>query len=516
MSMKKVLIVDDEVIVRVMLRSIVRWEDYGMEIAADVSDGAQALEYCENYVVDFLITDMKMPRMDGIELMKRLKEKNLLPLTLVISGYTEFDLVRDALRLGAMDYILKHEINSQQMAHILQEIAQKEERKTNKELSDKPEIKDSFFEYPTEGIYGAALLEISDFYQQTVRFRENYKEFLEKPMGELAFQIPRFRKRGRFIPLGNGRYFFLYQGHGKKEEYHQEMLTAVRQLQSMYKNYMNLDISCVVEEEALAECFMEKRIRCDRMMPLTILLGRNAVVTAWDHGIFLNNIEEIAKRNDSLLTALYEADEFMYETEKKKFFQRIEMMELKSAVVWALQLLMLLGQKFRESGLEADYRNLFLADKPCWDILWEFQTIRELELWMTRFFRKEMEYARQCLSDRQDTIIQRAKRFIADNCTDPELTLVSVADYIGLNPTYFSTCFVRETEESFSDYLREQRMGRAKQLLAKTNLKIYEVSDRVGYNNVEHFNRTFKKCFQVSPGEYRAGVKQVGEEGEGR
>ncbi len=117
-----------------------------------------------------------------------------------------------------------------------------------------------------------------------------------------------------------------------------------------------------------------------------------------------------------------------------------------------------------------------------------------------------MEIARE---NRQADIIERAQRFLSDNFVNPELTLRVAADYVGLNEKYFSSKFTKETGMTFSVYLTRLRLQKARQLMDTTDLKVYEISDRVGYNNVEHFNRTFKKNLGISPSEYRkSGKKQ--------
>lgn len=123
--MIKVLIVDDEVLMRVTLRSMIEWEKYGFEIVADCTSGYQALEYMENHTVDLLVTDVKMPGISGLELLKRLAEENRAPVTIILSGYNEFDLVREAFRLGAADYLIKGEMNEKSLLQVLGGIRQK-------------------------------------------------------------------------------------------------------------------------------------------------------------------------------------------------------------------------------------------------------------------------------------------------------------------------------------------------------------------------------------------------------
>ena len=114
---------------------------------------------------------------------------------------------------------------------------------------------------------------------------------------------------------------------------------------------------------------------------------------------------------------------------------------------------------------------------------------------MNNYFRWVSDYLENCREDRQEDVILRARRFIADNYASPEMTLKSAADYVGLNEKYFSTKFTKETGMTFS----------TKRLLESRDLWMYDISDRVGYHNVEHFNRMFKKAYGTSPGDYKRG-----------
>lgn len=196
--MKKVLIVDDDTIMRVTLRSMVLWEKYGLEIVRECNSGVQALEYLNSHDVDLLITDVKMPGISGIELLRNLREKKNIPVTIMLSGYDEYELVREAFRLGAYDYLIKANINKEKIECLLTEIIKKFwhgiiDSKRIKEA----EQKFSLFHMPDQGTYGTVILGIDDFQRQAVRFQENLDELLEKPMWELAAQIPKIKRNGR-------------------------------------------------------------------------------------------------------------------------------------------------------------------------------------------------------------------------------------------------------------------------------------------------------------------------------
>lgn len=119
--MKNVLIVDDDTIVRITLHALVKWEDLGYQIAADAIHGEQALQCLKEHDIDLVITDMKMPVMVGIGLLKEMNRLPKMPKVLVLSGYDDFTLVRDAFRLGAIDYLLKADLNEELLTSMLEQ-----------------------------------------------------------------------------------------------------------------------------------------------------------------------------------------------------------------------------------------------------------------------------------------------------------------------------------------------------------------------------------------------------------
>lgn len=499
--MKRVLIVDDEAIVRVTLRSMVRWEDYGMEVVADCNSGQQALDYLREHSVELLITDVKMPEMSGIELLRRLEEEKRMPVTLMLSGYNEFELVREAFRLGAHDYILKADLNPGQMDALLTKLNRKywDELEQGQEEQNAGKGERSL-KLPEEGIYGAAVLEVDDFLRQAVRFGEDLKEMMEKPMIELVNQIPGISRRGKLLPVQPGHFVFLYTP-SERSLYHRDMKAVVRQMQTVWHDFMNLSVSAAIGEMTEAANLFNALEICERLLMLAPLSGRTAVVTTWEHCALESGMEQAASQYGKLLSYLYEADEKNFEHEKRMFFQKISAMERQEAVQECLRLIALLALKFRE--YDEDFFCVFPEEVNYYEKFQRLQTMRELELWMNNYFRWELEYLGNRLEGRHNDIMLRARRFIADNYASSELSLGSVAAYVGLNEKYFTTRFTKSAGMTFRDYVTELRLDRAKQLINTTDLRMYEISERIGYNNVEHFTRMFKKKYGISPSDYK-------------
>lgn len=236
--MIRTLLVDDDTLIHVTLRSLIDWESYGFTVIQDCNSGIQALNYLQEHPVDLLITDIKMPGMNGIELMQQLRESAAMPVTVVLSGYDEFELVREAFRLGAYDYLLKANISKEGVKRLLDGLCEKVFRT---EIRQNPVCRpqDTPLEL-AEGEYMAALFMVTDFAQAAQRFGGNLREQMEKPMLELARQIRRLQDRVTIRARTPSCYelYFRIQDPDRAKDM---VDSVVRQIQGVWHDYMNLD-----------------------------------------------------------------------------------------------------------------------------------------------------------------------------------------------------------------------------------------------------------------------------------
>lgn len=335
--MIRTLIVDDDALVRATLPSLLDWESCGYRIVQDCRSGQQALDFLRVHDIDLLITDIKMPGMGGLKLLERLRESGRMPVSVVLSGYDEFELVREAFRLGAYDYLLKSNLSEASLRRLLDDLRHKVFRDAAAQEAG-PDRAEPALE---AGRYIPAVFSIRNFPQAAQRYGGDLREKMQRPMLELARQIPR--------------------------------------------------LSAILPEQP------------------------------------------------DLLGTL---------------------------------------QRLDSAG--------------------------ERELWLHGVLRRvQAACAAGGAGQAQPDVMERAKAFIQDNFVNPELTLKTVADYVGFNEKYFSTRFAKECGCTFIAYLNGLRIQRAGQLLLQTDMKIYEVCEAVGYNNVEHFNHVFKKKMGTTPKSYR-------------
>lgn len=510
--MRQVLIVDDDTIVRITLRSLIDWESFGYQVKADAVNGKQALQYLDDGPVDLVITDMKMPVMDGLTLIDTIHKKGLFPKILVLSGYDDFKLVREAFCMGASDYLLKADLEPQLLENALERLAKDGEKERTKDepeaargadiLTDMAMGRRPLDESLFGGDYVVARFEIEDYIRHGARFSGDLEEELIRPFLDLARQIPRVAARCLLGSLSPSQYIMLYQVADRRI-YQENVLSTCRQLCSVWKNYMNLPVSAGTSQiETDPSAFWDRMEEAGQQLKLRYLKGKGKICVPWEkNAVRYAQVAAVGEEYRRLIHGLCVCDELAVEEEKSRLFAALYQMELKPAEDLCLCLICSLAWELEENN--DDIRSFFAEEIDHYAKLERFEEIRTLELWLGNYLRWFFDHQSHKQDRSQEDLMIRAKRFILDNYPNPELTLGSVAGYVGLNEKYFSSKFTKEEGMTFTNYLTEVRIRKARELMDQTSLKIYEISQSVGYNSVEHFTRVFKKLCKVSPGNYR-------------
>ena len=269
--------------------------------------GQQALEYIREKPVDLLITDMKMPGMDGLELMEAVRREGKNPVTLVLSGYNEFELVREAFRRGAYDYLLKSALNGESLKAILKKLNQDVFKGNAPEAFS---LEQGRIQIPKDGTYGMVLFEVKDFKHQSARFGDDWKEGMAKPMLEL-----------------------------------------VRQIQAVWRDYMNLEVMAGISSPVVYSQMDEALGQDISLLKWSALYGSYGICTYWDMKEFLENMEKEQKRCAILLNALFSGDPIGIEEGRQAIFSNIDRLPVKEAGNRMLHFICLLADRFKEYEL---------------------------------------------------------------------------------------------------------------------------------------------------------------------
>jgi two-component system response regulator YesN len=502
--MIRVLIVDDDALIRVTLRSIVDWESLGYVIVQDCINGEQALAYLRNHSVDLLITDMQMPGVNGLGLMRELIKQGRLPLTLALSGYDEFELVREAFRLGAHDYLLKSDINKKSMEHMLK--ALKESYFQNMKPQASPVQHMDLALLP--GTYMPVGFQVQGFSKVAQRFGANLKEQMEKPMLELVNQIQRLQGRAILHPVSPDYIELYYPMNDKTEiQARDTILSVTRQIQAVWQDFLNLETTAGISDRVDVAHLDQASKKARTLSRLAILQGRSGICTQWEHDITALLYEVRAAKSDNLIAALLAEDNAAAQKEMGLWFNQRKQQDPESSRQETLVLLARLGEKLHALG--GDFYEIYPEGINFFKESDDLYSRQERELWLRSLLRRVQVSCAEERESKQLGPTEQAKRFMQDNFTDQALSLKTVAAYVGFNEKYFSTLFAKESGTTFIAYLNDLRIQRAQDLLEQTDLKMYEISEAVGYGSVEHFNHIFKKKLGKTPKEYRQTYKKA-------
>jgi len=311
---------------------------------------------------------------------------------------------------------------------------------------------------------------------------------------------PRFASRC-IMHIGRSELFYVFY-RITEQDYISNVIQMVKELQkTCSKEYGVSGFVCIGQKTYGAAEFNTQIEAVRKKMCIRHLAGNDAIIDLNENEAMWNQTLELADTYEKLAKALYTADEKNMIQERKKMFEVFNRNSMQESVLHTYAAIIAVGNRFESDHLS--FSDVFGQSYNYMEKIARIEDGRSLKLWLTNLFAWIMNDSATKLSISQTDVIVKAKRYIADNYEDADLSLGRVADYVDLNEKYFTNRFTKETGETFSSYLTGLRMQKAKELLKTTNFKVYEIAEMVGYHNVEHFNRMFKKLHGISPAQYR-------------
>lgn len=296
--------------------------------------------------------------------------------------------------------------------------------------------------------------------------------------------------------------FFLIMYRVTETDYIARATSMVEELQITAKKELGVEISAVIGTARSGhEAFAEGIREVSEKMCLRFLKGEGAVIALERKKEQTEKLMDLAREYKRLAEAIYIADEKNLTEEREKLFLILGNSMWDEARLHTLAVILAIGIRFDAENVS--FSEIFNKRYDYIEKTGRIEDIRSLKLWFTNYFAWIMDYSSTKLNLLETDVIVKAKRYLADNYEDVDLSLAKVAEYVGLNEKYFTNRFTKETGENFSSYLTGLRMQKAKELLKTTTFKVYEISEMVGYRNTEHFNRMFKKWNGISPAQYR-------------
>ncbi|WP_219834056.1 response regulator [Paenibacillus sp. R14(2021)] len=530
-----VLIVDDEWEIREGLRRNFPWTDYGILEAITADDGDSALELAVQRKPDLILTDIRMKRMSGLELIERCGAVRAEGWkSIVISGYDDFEMVRSAMKLGAMDYLLKP-INTLDLGDILIRMIdqlQKEKRDRDNEILLHSHVQNALPKMREEVLRELVEFKYNAYRETRIAHRLRTLELDWLMSDRLALLLIEADDL-KAVESRNERNLILFSIGNVVRQTLEEDCMHHSVLYADGKNRWVLLLEC--PDAARLESYKELGQLCIRRIHQFVKIHVSAarcssIGHASDLHALYTETEEILEQKavyggNRLLTGLgWESEE---EQDKLSIRQPAEVLDLirygtDDEIRTAMKLFVEMVQCWSFTQIKDIQQRIFewLLDlfkkarhhgwsdmswernpMAVWEHLEQFDTLESLKDQVEQFLLAIADgFRKQTMSPCH--IIQEAEKFIHRHYAE-SLTLPSVAEEVHVTPVWLSKLFKKETGKTFLEYLTDIRMERAKGMLEEVQYKIYEVSSEVGYKDPVHFTKLFKKQTGYTPKEYR-------------
>lgn len=524
-----VLVVDDEPIIRLGLRTLVDWELHGFNYAGDAEDGLEAVELLESLQIDIVITDLIMPRMDGIALIRTLRDWTRPISTIVLSCMDDFTYVKEAMKLGAKDYILKPTMEPESLIDILLGVKQELEAQRNDQREQK--IRE---------------LELASTKQMQLSNR--LQVYLQTRLGEAELQAELFgadappsgaagarasssslvslllhtgtsaavidwRWTGCLaaLPLAADSTLLLLPAAAEEQDAAQDG--------GVYATAAALERAAKVRLAHAPDWFIGAGVvirRLTDVQPAAELHARQVqerfyssswnrlVVHAPEAACIQVPTLPFEIRSDLLRCVLHTNSEgYLHHAEalcRKLGEQRHEK---EKVLIFIQELLALAAGYARERGCAAleRYEELYVNSKAL-SVCSRFEQVREMVLQaMNMLMENRMIVGREPIHRSNNPFIRKVLTYMVDNYASP-ISTSDMADYVRLSRSYLSDLYSKEMGESLSETLTRIRMEEAKRRLRTGEMKVYEVADAVGFPDAKTFAKTFKRVVGCSPKEF--------------
>lgn len=548
----KMIIVDDEPVICKGLRLTIPWHELGVRVVGEAHNGKQALRLAEKHDVDLVLTDVKMPEMDGLALAEALRRERPQVRIVMISGYDEFEYARQALRLGVEDYLLKP-VDIDELWQLVKRLAHERRKELDEEREEQKEALTRWvmsqilsLPAPETGRKERYFRRVRGFWlcvSQLDAYAELERQLTETERKDLENKWQRLvikELSGAHMTAGETVSFFTHPNCHVAVC----LLAGTLDGEKVGKWFARrLERICEAWDGPSRLCFGVAGPYGDLSLlneaygqALTALKNK---VSDGDHCIFFHGADsgngrpagtlsqqgsgtesenrskgknrtgqgrrwiDLREAEKVLMEALLQNDAKALTVNVDALFERLRIRHysLEEALSFCRDLRYLLELRLREFFTRWDgegTESIFLTGNIDLHRYNTFSLLKQL------FHQDVLRLAQKwpLRRGRNHWLVKRAKEYIEEHFHQ-DLRASDVAGFLHITPNYFSTIFKQETGKSFCEYVSRLRVEKAKELLANTSFRVFEIAEEVGYKEYKYFAQVFKKLTGVTPTEYR-------------
>ncbi|OUS75861.1 hypothetical protein B1748_15655 [Paenibacillus sp. MY03] len=500
----KLLVVDDEVWFREGLVAFIGGNALGWDVVGEASDGEEAMEAVHRLLPDLVITDINMPVMDGLDLTAWLSRVYPEIMVIILTGYRDFEYARRALRYGAVEFMLKpfaldeasrvlrkthEEFRLKELAKRVREQERQAElfRAAISGLPSERETKDDW-ETRWAG-FSFGILHIRSYYPAGKGYQANDVNLLHYAVTNIVQELLQVHQpHALVLPLNKDVFAFLLEAGSQEDRYRIEVETALRSYIGLQGEWIPMGV---------VHRFDELHVRFERLQEQQ--LGPSPEVeTAGGERRLKEELLALLVVND-LTAAERLLTNYIDQT------SRLELQRCKTNVYTLVTVFSaILLSDFKQ--LKAAVANDELNPRHILD----FESVPALLDWAREKCAEFLGMFQRWLDERQNNVVYRAEQYIQEHYREA-CSLQSAAAHVHVSPNYLSNLFKKETGVSFTHYVSQLRVEKAKALLQSTKMRMTEIAEEAGFDNSSYFTVVFKQATGQSPREFRKQFDHTGE-----
>ena len=530
-----ILIVDDEQLIRQGLRARIEYLGIDVDEIFEAENGLMALRLQEEHPIDVVITDIRMPDMDGLELIQEMQKKNNQIKFVVLSGYAEFSYAETAIRLGVKAYLLKPVSNDdlkaafdkaykemEQTASVRQEVQMKKRMDREKQVYQQEKALNALFSSQeagavtreqlcklcgydekmwaggAESVLYLAILHINKDSFEHQRFRPVDHELVRFMIRNIFEEIQAPCEKLLVNSLSDTRQMYgIFIGDDKKK-LRMEVERIYLRMRSVLEKKMGIYLTIGVSR-CRSQLEGKETSEARQALKQRIIYGKANIYFYEDIRILgeqefpvsqLHLLEQYIEHNE-----IFKVKNLVQEIFSEELVKKYGSAYLR--IMW-IRILNLLLHHYERRGRNAAEIEKMLQNYNLLDRIQSLQEIRQ----------KIIEMVMECVSTESvadanaRSKIQMAIGYIQEHFAE-NLTINVLAEHYGMSPNYFSSMFKKEMSRSAVNYITELRINQARELLYHSELSVVDISKKVGYEDSQYFFRVFKKYLGMTPLQYR-------------
>ncbi|NOV04168.1 response regulator transcription factor [Paenibacillus planticolens] len=533
----KAILADDEPNILRNLQAVIPWEELEIDIAGTAKNGVEALELCSLHMPDLVMSDIRMPLMDGITFVQKLREINESCKVLMVTGYQDFEYARSLMRVGVSDYILKP-INYEELGNCIRKLAseirdskvmkQEEQHKWGKmkNLAYEKILQDVLMNYseisaysllPIDNMdletlkYGFIMIDVDDYSQKSLPWSEQERKLWNFAVRNvLQDSLADFQAEFSVLQMREGEWCLLIQwddaGDVEQEQARKvgdagaqsRLYETALKLQKDVRESVKLSISVGFFPDAVGlRTLSETYRKLQRFMQLH--LDKQESVLPYKES------KEPSDPNNSLWYLVEEIVTGLKQLNRNKTEDALNRLKLlleglpNSSFARAYQMLHFLILHVLRELREMNSLNV-QEEEQVWSLLDKSESIPHLHQVMVQLATIGLQGTNK--KKNSELLMTAAKEYIRTHYAN-DFGVEDIASFLGISSSYFSLLFKQQFGETFVEYVTKHRMELAKSMLLHSDKSITDIGKSVGYIERRYFTKVFQKFTGEIPSEYR-------------